>query len=109
MMIVGIVVVFRSVRSFPAVLVHFQSHMHVRVKEKNEVSSQSNRAAQTQPNRFVFSRSHNCFTRTALIIGLCRSHASFLYGGQVKADTRRLPSPFRTGRAYGTDIGQSTG
>jgi hypothetical protein len=79
MMIVGIVVVLRSVSRFPAVLVYFQSHMHVRVEQKNEVRSQSKGAAQTQPNRFVFCRSHNWFARTARIIGLCRSHASFLY------------------------------
>jgi hypothetical protein len=41
------------------VFMRFEHHMHVRIKKENQIRSQSHHAAQSQPNRFVFSRSHN--------------------------------------------------
>jgi hypothetical protein len=55
---IGARVVMFRVNCF-TVFVRFEHHVHVRIKQKNEITNQRDRTTQAQPLRFLFSRSHS--------------------------------------------------
>jgi hypothetical protein len=59
MVVIGILFVMFSANCLGTVFMRFEHGMHVRIKKKNKIPKQSNRATEAQPNRFVFSCSHS--------------------------------------------------